>query len=152
MSAMLLPHLLAEKSCLEEFVGLLAQEEQAMQDGLFADLAPLTARKAGLLDRMSALDHARESAQVAMGFEPGHAGADAAATAAGEAAQAAWVALLQLAESAKAGNRRNGALVHSHLAFTGNALHYLQAAAVPFYGPDGIRKAAGGMGTRLALG
>ena len=59
---------------------------------------------------------------------------------------------VRLAASAKAGNRRNGALVHSHLAFTGNALHYLQAAAVPFYGPDGIRKAAGGMGTRLALG
>jgi len=152
MSAMLLPHLLAEKSCVEEFIDLLAQEEQAMQDGLFADLAPLTARKAGLLDRMTALDRARESAQVAMGFEPGRAGADAAATAAGAAAHEAWAALLQLAESAKAGNRRNGAMVHGHLDYTRDALHYLQAGALPFYGPDGIRKAVGGTGTRLALG
>ena len=87
-----------------------------------------------------------------MGFEPGRAGADAAATAAGTTAQEAWAALLQLAERAKAGNRRNGAMVHGHLDFTRNALHYLQAAALPFYGPDGIRKAVGGMGTRLALG
>jgi flagella synthesis protein FlgN len=152
MSAMLLPHLLAEKACVEEFLGLLAQEERAMHDGLFADLAPLTAHKAALLDRMSALDRAREAAQVAMGFEPGRAGADAAATAAGATAQEAWAALLQLAESAKAGNRRNGAMVHGHLEFTRNALHYLQAAAPPFYGPDGIRRAVSGTGTRLALG
>lgn len=152
MSAMLLPHLLAEKACVEEFLGVLAQEERAMQEGLFTDLAPLTERKAALLDRMTALDRARESAQVAMGFEPGRAGADAAATAAGVAAQETWAALLQLAEAAKAGNRRNGAMVHGHLDFTRNALHYLQAAALPFYGPDGIRKAVGGTGTRLALG
>ncbi|VTU26630.1 FlgN protein [Variovorax sp. PBS-H4] len=152
MSALLLPHLLAEKACVEELLGVLAQEEHAMQDGLFADLAPLTERKAALLDRMTALDRARESAQVAMGFEPGRAGADAAAAATGTTAQEAWAALLQLAEQAKAGNRRNGAMVHGHLDFTRNALHYLQAAALPFYGPDGIRKAVGGTGTRLALG
>ena len=152
MSAMLLPHLLAEKACVEEFLGVLAQEERAMQEGLFTDLAPLTERKAALLDRMTALDQARESAQVAMGFEPGRAGADAAAASAGAAAQEAWACLLELAERAKAGNRRNGAMVHGHLDFTRNALHYLQAAALPFYGPDGIRKAVGGTGTRLALG
>jgi flagella synthesis protein FlgN len=152
MRVTLLPHLLAEKSCVEEFVDLLGQEERAMQEGLFADLRPLTARKAALLDRMTALDQARESAQVAMGFEPGRAGADAAATAAGTAAQEAWAALLELADKAKAGNRRNGAMVHGHLDFTRNALHYLQAAALPFYGPDGIRKAVGGTGTRRALG
>lgn len=152
MSAALLPHLLAEKSCVEEFLGLLAQEAQAMQEGLFADLGPLTERKAGLLDRMTALDRARESAQVAMGFEPGRAGADAAATVAGPAAQETWAALLQLAERAQTDNRRNGTMVHGQLDFTRNALHYLQATALPFYGPDGIRRAVGGTGTRLALG
>ena len=152
MSAVLLSHLLAEKSCVEEFLGLLSQEAEAMQQGLFADLGSLTARKAALLDRMTALDRAREAAQVAMGFEPGRDGADAAAAAAGAAAQQTWATLLELAERAKAGNRRNGAMVHGQLDFTRNALHYLQATALPFYGPDGIRRAVGGSGNRLALG
>jgi flagellar biosynthesis protein FlgN len=149
---MLLPQLLAEKSCVEEFLSVLFQEAQAMESGLFADLAPLTQRKAALLDRMAALDQARESAQVALGFEPGRAGADAAAAAGGEAMQEAWTALLELAERARTGNREIGAMVYGHLDFTQNAIDYLQASKKPFYGPDGIRKAAGASGTRLALG
>jgi flagellar biosynthesis/type III secretory pathway chaperone len=75
-----------------------------------------------------------------------------AAAAAGEASQEAWTALLELADRAKAGNRQIGAMVYGHLDFTQNALDYLQASQQPFYGPDGIRKAAGASGTRLALG
>jgi flagella synthesis protein FlgN len=152
MSAVLLSHLLAEKACVEEFLAVLDEEAEALQRGLFADLGPLTERKTGLLDRMAALDRARESAQVAMGFEPGRAGADAAAIAAGPTAQKTWAELLALAERAKADNRRNGSMVHSQLDFTRDALHYLQATALPFYGPDGVRRAVGGSGTRLALG
>lgn len=148
----MLLHLLAEKTCVEEFLSVLEQEAQAMKNGLFAELPSLTGRKAGLLDRMAALDQARESAQVARGFEPGRAGADAAAAADGEASLAAWTALVELAQQAKASNRRNGAMVYSQLDFTQNALHYLQAGAQPFYGPDGIRKAASAAGTRLAVG
>jgi flagella synthesis protein FlgN len=149
---MLLPHLLAEKSCVEEFLHVLDLEAQAMKNSLFADLGPLTESKAALLDRMAALDQARESAQAALGFEPGRAGADEAAAAAGAASQEAWAALLQLAERAKAGNLQVGSMVYGHLDFTQNALDYLQASQQPFYGPDGIRKAAGASGTRLALG
>ncbi|CAN7581878.1 flagella synthesis protein FlgN [Variovorax paradoxus] len=148
----MLLHLLAEKTCIEEFLSVLEQEAEAMKNGLFAELPSLTGRKAGLLDRMAALDQARESAQVARGFEPGRAGADAAAAADGEASLAAWTALVELAQQAKASNRRNGAMVYSQLDFTQNALHYLQAGAQPFYGPDGIRKAASAAGTRLAVG
>ncbi|CAN7445260.1 flagellar protein FlgN [Variovorax paradoxus] len=148
----MLLHLLAEKTCVEEFLSVLEQEAEAMKNGLFAELPSLTGRKAGLLDRMAALDQARESAQVARGFEPGRAGADAAAAADGEASLAAWTALVELAQQAKASNRRNGAMVYSQLDFTQNALHYLQAGAQPFYGPDGIRKAASAAGTRLAVG
>lgn len=43
-------------------------------------------------------------------------------------------------------------MVYSQLDFTQDALHYLQASAQPFYGPDGIRKAASAAGTRLAVG
>ena len=148
----MLVHLLAEKSCVEEFLALLDQEAEAMKNGRFAELPQLTERKTGLLDRMAALDQARESAQVARGFEPGRAGADAAAAADGEASLAAWAALVELAQQARADNRRNGSMVYSQLDFTQNALHYLQASAQPFYGPDGIRKSASGTGTRLAVG
>lgn len=65
----MLVHLLAEKTCVEEFLSVLEQEAQAMKNGLFAELPLLTGRKAGLLDRMAALDQARESAQVARCFE-----------------------------------------------------------------------------------
>ena len=148
----MLVHLLAEKSCVEEFLSLLGQEADAMKNGRFAELPFLTERKTGLLDRMAALDQAREAAQVARGFEPGRAGADAAAAADGEASLAAWTALVELAQQARADNRRNGSMVYSQLDFTQNALHYLQASAQPFYGPNGIRKPASGMGTRLAVG
>jgi len=148
----MLLHLLAEKTCVEEFLSVLEREAEAMKNGLFAELPSLTGRKAGLLDRMAALDQAREAAQVARGFEPRRAGADAAAAAGGEASLAAWTALVELAQQAKASNRRNGAMVYSQLDFTQNALHYLQAGAQPFYGPDGIRKAASAAGTRLAVG
>lgn len=148
----MLVHLLAEKSCVEEFLSLLDQEADAMKNGRFKELPLLTERKTGLLDRMAALDQAREAAQVARGFEPGRAGADAAAAADGEASLAAWGALVELAQQARADNRRNGSMVYSQLDFTQNALHYLQASAQPFYGPDGIRRAAGGTGTRLAVG
>lgn len=43
-------------------------------------------------------------------------------------------------------------MVYRHLEFTQEALRFMQAGAQPFYGPDGIRKAAGGTGTRLGLG
>ena len=148
----MLVHLLAEKTCVEEFLSVLEQEAQAMKNGLFAELPSLTERKAGLLDRMAALDRARESAQVARGFEPGRAGAGAAAAADGGASLAAWAGRVELAQQAKACNRRNGSMVYSQLDFTQNALHYLQAGTQPFYGPDGIRKAASAAGTRLAVG
>lgn len=151
MNTMLL-YLHAEKSCVEEFLAVLDQEEQAMASARFSELAAITEQKVALLDRMSALDRQRETAQVALGFEPGPAGADAAAAAAGEATKQAWSALLELAEEAKARNLRNGSMVHTHLDFTQRALHFLQSSVQLFYGPDGVRKTAAGGGNRLALG
>ena len=145
-------HLLAESSCVETFLSLLDQEEQAMTNGLFADLASITEQKTGLLGRMAELDQQRESAQIAMGFGPGRTGADAAASAGGEACQQIWMSLLTLAEKARDSNRRNGTMVFTHLDFTQNAINFLQAGAQPFYGPDGVRKTTNGLRTRLALG
>jgi len=150
MNTMLL-YLHAEKSCVEEFLAVLDQEEHAMTNARFGELGAITDQKIDLLDRMATLDRQRETAQVALGFEPGPAGADAAAAAAGEPTRQAWTALLELADEAKARNLRNGSMVHTHLDFTQRALHFLQSSVQLFYGPDGARKTAGG-GNRLALG
>jgi flagella synthesis protein FlgN len=151
MNTMLL-YLHAEKTCVEEFLAVLDQEEQAMAQGRFAELPAITEQKIQLLDRMAVLDRKRETAQAALGFEPGSAGANAAAAASGDATREAWASLLELAEQAKARNLRNGSIVYTHLDFTHKALHFLQSSVQLFYGPDGSRKTAAGIGTRLALG
>ncbi len=123
-----------------------------MTNGRFAELPPITEQKARLLDRMTELDQQRGATQVALGFEPGRAGADATANTDGATTRQAWENLLVLAEKARANNHRNGSMVYTHLDFTQRALHILQAGAQLFYGPDGVRKTAAGAGTYLALG
>jgi flagella synthesis protein FlgN len=150
MNTMLL-YLHAEKSCVEEFLAVLEAEEQAMSNGRFGELASISEQKIQLLDRIAELDRQRETAQAALGFEPGPAGADAAAAAAGEATRHAWASLLELAERARAHNLRNGSIVYTHLDFTQKALHFLQSSVQLFYGRDGIRKTTSN-GTRLAMG
>lgn len=150
MNTMLL-YLHAEKSCVEEFLTVLEAEERAMSNGLFGELASISEQKVQLLDRIAELDRQRETAQAALGFEPGPAGADAAAAAGGEATRQAWATLLELAERARAHNLRNGSIVYTHLDFTQKALHFLQSSVQLFYGRDGIRKTTSN-GTRLAMG
>lgn len=151
MNTMLL-YLHAEKSCVEEFLVLLAQEESAMTERRFGDLEQITEQKVQLLNRIAEIDRQRETAQSALGFEPGAAGADAAAAAGGEATRQAWQALQELAQKARAQNLRNGSIVHTHLDFTQRALQFLQSSVQLFYGPDGNRKTTSGGGTRLAMG
>lgn len=148
----LLAHLRAEASCIEEFLGVLDREAEAMAGGVFTDLAAIAGQKTQLLDRMAELDQQREALQAALGFEPGRAGADAAAAAGGVPMQEAWAALLGFATQARDHNMRNGSMVYAHLDFTQQALHFLQASAQLFYGPDGVRKTQAGAGTRLAAG
>jgi flagella synthesis protein FlgN len=148
----LLAHLQTEAACIEEFLGVLDREAKAMSGGVFTDLAAIAGQKTHLLDRMARLDEEREALQTARGFEPGRAGADAAAAAGGAAMQKAWSELLVLAVEARSHNMRNGSMVYAHLDFTQQALHFLQASAQLFYGPDGVRKTQAGAGTRLAAG
>ena len=151
MNTMLL-YLHAEKTCMEEFLAILSQEEQAMTNRRFTEIDQIREEKIQLLERLAELDRQREAAQAALGFEPGRAGADAAAAAGGETTRQAWAELLELAEQARVHNLRNGSIVYMHLDFTQKALHFLQSSVQLFYGPDGIRKTAAGAGTRLALG
>lgn len=148
----LLAQLRAEAGCIEEFLAVLDEEAQAMSDSAFDALNAIAGRKTALLDRMAELDQQRESLQAALGFGPGRAGADAAAAAGGAPTRQAWNELLALAEEARNRNLHNGTLVYAHLDFTQQALHFLQARAQPFYGPDGVRKTQAGAGTRLAAG
>lgn len=148
----LLAHLRTEAACIEEFLSVLEREAKAMADGVFTDLAAIAGQKTVLLDRMAELDAQREALQAALGFEPGRAGADAAAAAGGPEAGQAWAALLALAGQARSHNLRNGSMVYAQLDFTEQALHFLQASAQLFYGPDGVRKTQAGSGNRLAAG
>lgn len=152
MSPVLLAHLRTEAGCIQEFLGTLDREAKAMADHVFTDLAAIAGQKNQLLDRMAALDQEREALQASLGYQPGRAGADAAAAAGGPAAQQAWAELLVLAVQARSHNLRNGSMVYAHLDFTQQALHFLQASAQLFYGPDGVRKTQSGAGTRLAAG
>ncbi|UVH58913.1 flagellar protein FlgN [Variovorax paradoxus] len=152
MKPTLLTHLRTETACIEEFLSVLDREAQAMSDGAFTDLAAIAGQKTVLLDRMAELDTQREAMQAALGFGPGRAGADAAAAAGGPDAAQAWAALLELAGQARSHNLRNGSMVYAHLDFTQQALHFLQASAQLFYGPDGVRKTQASSGNRLAAG
>jgi flagella synthesis protein FlgN len=152
MKPTLLTHLRTESACIEEFLSVLDREAQAMSDGAFTDLAAIARQKTVLLDRMAELDTQREAMQAALGFEPGRVGADAAAAAGGPDVVQAWAALLELAGQARGHNLRNGSMVYAHLDFTQQALHFLQASAQLFYGPDGVRKTQAGSGNRLAAG
>lgn len=148
----LLAQLRAEAGCIGEFLVALDEEAQALSDSAFDALNAIADRKTALLDRMAELDQQRESLQATLGFGPGRAGAEAAAAAGGEPTRQAWRELLALAEDARNRNLHNGTLVYAHLDFTQQALHFLQARAQPFYGPDGVRKTQAGAGTRLAAG
>jgi flagella synthesis protein FlgN len=152
MKPTLLTHLRTETACIEEFLSVLDREAQAMSDGAFTDLAAIARQKTVLLDRMAELDTQREAMQAALGFKPGRVGADAAAAAGGPDVAQAWAALLELAGQARGHNLRNGSMVYAHLDFTQQALHFLQASAQLFYGPDGVRKTQAGSGNRLAAG
>ncbi|MDN6882600.1 flagellar protein FlgN [Variovorax sp. CAN2819] len=148
----LLAHLRTEAACIEEFLSVLDREAEAMSGGSFTDLAAIAGEKTVLLDRMAELDAQREALQAALGFPPGREGADAAAAAAGPQAQKAWQELLELAGQARGHNLRNGSMVYAHLDFTQQALHFLQASAQLFYGPDGARRTQAASGNRLAAG
>ncbi|MBN8757257.1 MULTISPECIES: flagella synthesis protein FlgN [Variovorax] len=148
----LLARLRTEAACIGEFLAVLDREAKAMSAGVFTDLAAIASEKTRLLDRMAELDREREAMQTAMGYEPGRAGADAAAAGGGPELQQAWAELLVLAVQARSHNLRNGSMVYAHLDFTQQALHFLQASAQLFYGPDGIRKTQSGSGSRLAVG
>ena len=144
-------HLLDEVACIEALLAQLDSERQAMTEGRFADLPPITAEKTRMLDRIAGLDRERELAQAALGFGPGRAGAQAAAQS-DEGLGRAWASLLALAEEVRDRNYRNGTMVYTHLDFTQKALGFLRRADRPFYGPDGTTRTASGSGTRLACG
>ncbi len=142
---------LAQTSCLEALLATLDREDQAMAQCRFAELPSIAEQKAALLERMAQLDQDREAAQVALGYQAGRAGADAAA-ASDETLRQAWTCMLALARQARDLNHRVGVRLFTHLEFTQKAIGFLKAGDRPVYGPDGIRKMSSGVGSHLALG
>lgn len=147
----LLACVLAEKSCVEAFVSALQEEEEALSQGRFAELAAGAEGKARLLADLAEADRAREATQAQLGWPPGRAGADAAA-AASDSLGAAWADLLACAARASELSRRVASQVHTHLDFTSNALAYLQDRNQPLYGRDGARVLGPASSSRIAAG
>lgn len=141
-------HLAEELAALEEFRGLLA-EEQAVLKAADADRLPsVVAQKSVLTARLGALLGLREAALRQAGFAAGRQGMDewVAKRAAGTEIARRWGRLLDLAVEARNEHETNGRLIMTHLQFNKQALGTLLAAAgSPLtYGPDGQQKVSAG--------
>lgn len=126
------------------FVQVLEAEGAALsQRAAPAELGALTDRKNRLADQLQQLGQERDAALQALGYEPGHAGANAAA-AAMPAIAPAWAALQTTANTARQLNERSGIFIRTHLQFANDALAALRSAATSTtpYGADG--RPAGG--------
>jgi len=152
MTTSLLNCLTLELGVVAEFIDLLNQEADAMTQGRFIDLPLLAERKAQLADRIAIVRRHRENEQVAQGFGADRSGAEAATAAGGPLLQDAWSKLQACAAQAHERNHANGVMVHTHLDFTRQAIHFLKSGARPLYGPDGTHHSGTASGKRLAVG
>lgn len=152
MTTSLLNCLTLELGAVTEFLDLLDQEASAMVQGRFTDLPRLAEHKTQLADQIVAARRHRENDQVAQGFSADRSGAEAATAAGGPLLQDAWSKLQARATQAHERNHANGVMVHTHLDFTRQAIHFLKSSARPLYGPDGTHHSGTASGKRLAVG
>ncbi len=152
MSTALLRCLNDEHAATRGFISLLDREAQAMSSGDFSALPSIAGDKAELAERISLLTRLREAQQLALGYAPGAAGAQACAAAGDPALRQAWTGLQASAALARESNHRNGVMIHAHLDFTRQSIDFLQSRGHPLYGPDGSHHAGAASGNRLAVG
>ncbi len=121
-----------QHAALAEFVQTLDDEASCMEQGRFSPLAALVERKSTLARQVAELDRERRSLQAQAHFDP--AGAPQAGE---EALREAWGRLEIQARAARQANQRNGAMVHTLLDFTRQAVALMQGGQRPLYGSDG---------------
>lgn len=123
----------AELRTFEEFERLLQEEQQTLIDGQIDLLMALAPRKSVLIKQLSDLSDARAQALSSAGHENSAAGMQALLDEMGAETETRkmWATLLTLAREADHINRRNGALIETHLSHNQQALSVLRAAANP---------------------
>lgn len=144
-----LKHLLIEEAArLRDFLVLLEKEQQALADGDVERLMPIAAEKTELFGRLAQLGESRGRALAAEGLAADRQGMESWLGRHPDQAGAKqdWLALLAMAEKARALNQTNGKLIATRLAHNQQALATLMNAAnqASLYGPDGQARPVGG--------
>ncbi|MDP2827249.1 MAG: flagellar protein FlgN [Sulfuricellaceae bacterium] len=123
----------AELKTFKEFELLLQEEQQTLIDGQIDLLIALAPRKSMLIKHLSDFSDERTQVLSDAGHESSPAGMLALLdeTGANAGTRQIWAALLTLAREADHTNRRNGALIETHLSHNQQALSVLRAAANP---------------------
>ena len=140
--------LLAEEvRTVEEFVGVLKQEEAALVTIDLDALLALVERKGKLSGDLNMLLERREAALKSGGMPPGRQGMAKWLAATDKSGQTAklWARLLELAGQARSQNEINGKLIALHFQHNQRALTTLMAAAnhAMTYDANGIQHGGG---------
>lgn len=131
-------HLVRQHRRLDALAELLIDERQALVTGQVEGkwLNDIATRKQALLEELDRLESQRRSAQGALGYADGPAGAERAAREAG--CLDAWHAMREQAEHVRRLNELNGSLLQIRLSHNQRTLNFLhEAAGQSLYGPDG---------------
>ena len=140
--------MLAEEiRAVEEFIGVLKEEEGALVGANLDALLALAARKSEMSVRLNMLVERREAARQAAGMPAGREGMAKWMTAADKSGQGSklWTKLLDLATQARSQNELNGKLIALHFQHNQRALKTLMSAAdqAMTYDASGLQRGGG---------
>ena len=129
-----------ERDATRNFIGVLEQEQHALQQADVSLLLPLTKEKASQAQQLTRLADARNQWLAKHGYSRDRSGMERGVKDCDSPDAAdAWRELLQLAETASQLNKINGVLIAQRLRYNHQALTVLQAAthSAGLYGADG---------------
>ncbi len=133
-----------EAEAVTAFAQILTEEGDALlQRATPEALADITQRKMAIIDTLDQLAQERDAQLATLGFETGHSGAAAAASAHPDLAEP-WEQLLAQADAARQQNEHNGVIIRAQLQYHQQAMAALRdaQARTTLYGPSGRQKPA----------
>lgn len=136
-----------ELALLGQFLEVLAQEQNALQQGNAEQLTQLTQTKLQQIQELDNADKQRNRFVEQQGFSADRQGIEAYLTKTGEKqAGDLWLSLLQKAAEARSQNLLNGQLISIRLQSSNQALDVLthHTPKSTLYGPDGQTKGISG--------
>jgi flagella synthesis protein FlgN len=127
-----------ELASARDLLDCLQQEQAHLVQADIAALAACAERKNSLIERMTALAHARMQSVASAGHPATEAGMLAWMAGQQDGVREDWRTLLDLAASGKELNRTNGLLIHQHSSRNQAGLHALRGGGqAAVYGRDG---------------